>query len=82
MSAMKKEDKTVKARFFCLCMSPALDASVTLPAWPADGVIFKDVAETENVGGKGINVARWLALRGAEASRCEESKSRVKNEQG
>ena len=68
--------------FFCLCMSPALDASVTLPAWPADGVIFKDVAETENVGGKGINVARWLALRGAEASRCEESKSRVKNEQG
>ena len=79
---MKREDKTVKARFFCLCMSPALDASVTLPAWPSDGVIFKDVAETENVGGKGINVARWLALRGAEASRCEESKSRVKNEQG
>ena len=49
-------------------MSPALDASVTLPAWPADGVIFKDVAETENVGGKGINVARWLALRGAVVS--------------
>jgi len=55
-------------KFFCLCMSPALDATVTLPAWPADGVIFKDVAETENVGGKGINVARWLALRGAEVS--------------
>ena len=54
--------------FFCLCMSPALDASVTLPAWPSDGVIFKDVAETENVGGKGINVARWLALRGAKVS--------------
>ena len=54
--------------YFCLCMSPALDASVTLPAWPSDGVIFKDVAETENVGGKGINVARWLALRGAEVS--------------
>ena len=49
-------------------MSPALDASVTLPAWPADGVVFKDVAETENVGGKGINVARWLALRGAKVS--------------
>ena len=54
--------------FFCLCMSPALDASVSLPAWPSDGVIFKDVAETENVGGKGINVARWLALRGAKVS--------------
>ena len=54
--------------FFCLCMSPALDASVTLPAWPSDGVIFKDVAETENVGGKGINVARWLARRGAKVS--------------
>ena len=65
---MKKECKTIQARFFCLCMSPALDASVTLPAWPADGVIFKDVAETENVGGKGINVARWLALRGAVVS--------------
>ena len=49
-------------------MSPALDASVTLPAWPSDGVIFKDVAETENVGGKGINVARWLALSGAKVS--------------
>ena len=58
----------MKAEFFCLCMSPALDASVTLPAWPADGVIFKDVVETENVGGKGINLARWLALRGAEVA--------------
>ena len=54
--------------FFCLCMSPALDATVKLPAWPTDGVIFKDVAEAENVGGKGINVARWLALRGADVS--------------
>ena len=58
----------MKAEYFCLCMSPALDASVTLPAWPSDGVIFKDVVETENVGGKGINVARWLALRGAEVA--------------
>ena len=55
-------------RFFCLCMSPAIDASVTLPAWPTDGVIFKDVAEAVNVGGKGLNVARWLARRGAVVS--------------
>ncbi len=45
-------------------MSPALDATVTLPRWPTDGSISKDVEEIENVGGKGINVARWLAGRG------------------
>ena len=48
-------------------MSPALDASVTLPAWPSDGVIFKDVSETENVGGKGINVSIVLKNLGFES---------------
>ena len=53
-------------QFFCLCMSPALDATVRLPAAPkGEGEIFKDVSEAENVGGKAVNVARWLALRGA-----------------
>ncbi len=53
-------------RFFCLCMSPAIDATVTLPCAPkGEGEIFKDVAEEENVGGKAVNVARWLAIRGA-----------------
>ena len=51
--------------FLCVCMSPALDATVVLPAWPTGGSISKDVEEIENVGGKGINVARWLARRGA-----------------
>lgn len=56
-------------KFHCLCMSPAIDAYVTLPEAPrGDGVIFKNIADVENVGGKGINVARWLALRGAEVS--------------
>ena len=56
-------------KFFCLCMSPALDATIELPWAPSGtGEIFKDVAETENVGGKGLNVARWLALRGAEVA--------------
>ena len=56
-------------RFLCLCMSPALDATVTLPRAPEGaGEIFKDVAETVNVGGKAVNVARWLALRGAEVA--------------
>jgi len=53
-------------RFFCLCMSPAVDATVRLPSAPRGaGEIFKDVAEDENVGGKAVNVARWLAIRGA-----------------
>ena len=60
-------DRTMK--FFCLCMSPALDATVTLPRAPeGEGEIFKDVAEEENVGGKTVNVARWLARRGASAA--------------
>ena len=53
-------------RFFCLCMSPAIDATASLPSAPkGEGEIFKDVSEVENVGGKAVNVARWLALRGA-----------------
>ena len=56
-------------RFVCVCMSPAIDATVKLPRAPkGEGEIFKDVAEDENVGGKAVNVARWLALRGANAS--------------
>lgn len=55
-----------KKQFFCLCMSPAIDATVHLPrALRGEGEIFKDVAEEENVGGKAVNVARWLAVRGA-----------------
>lgn len=55
-----------KKQFFCLCMSPAIDATVHLPrALRGEGEIFKDVAEDENVGGKAVNVARWLAVRGA-----------------
>ena len=47
-------------------MSPALDATVKLPRAPkGGGEIFKDVEEETNVGGKAVNVARYLALRGA-----------------
>ena len=56
-------------KFFCLCMSPAIDATVRLPSAPkGEGEIFKDVVEEENVGGKAVNVARWLAIRGAEVA--------------
>ena len=55
-----------KTRFVCICMSPALDATVRLPRAPkGDGEIFKDIEEETNVGGKAVNVARYLALRGA-----------------
>lgn len=53
-------------KFYCLCMSPAIDATVRLNAWPKDGDVIKNVAETENAGGKGLNVARWISLRGGE----------------
>jgi len=54
-------------RYYCLCLSPAVDALVKLPRAPqGDGEIFKDVVDAENPGGKALNVARWLALRGAD----------------
>lgn len=53
-------------RFFCLCMSPAIDATVALGSAPrGEGEIFKEIIDVENVGGKAVNVARWLAIRGA-----------------
>lgn len=56
-------------KFFCLCMSPAIDALVRLPEAPkGDGEIFKDVVDEDNVGGKAINVARWLAIRGEQVA--------------
>ncbi len=50
-------------------MSPAIDATVRLKSAPrGEGEIFKDVDEEENVGGKAVNVARWLAIRGAKVA--------------
>ena len=51
--------------FFCLCMSPAIDATLTLPAAPRGaGEVIAGVGCEEHPGGKGLNVARWLAVRG------------------
>ena len=56
-------------RFLCVCLSPAIDATVRLDAWPSDGCIIKDAVDTFAPGGKGLNAARWLAVRSlAEAS--------------
>ena len=52
-------------KFLCVSLSPAIDATVRLNAWPADGCVIKDAADTFVPGGKGLNVARWLAKRGA-----------------
>ena len=56
-------------KFLCICLSPAIDATVRLNAWPTDGCIVKNAADTLAPGGKGLNVARWLAVRVREAGR-------------
>ena len=52
-------------KFLCICLSPAIDATVRMDAWPTDGCIVKDAVDTFAPGGKAVNVARWLAKRGA-----------------
>ena len=55
-------------KFLCICLSPAIDATVRMDAWPTDGCIIKNAADTFAPGGKTVNVARWLAKRGATVS--------------
>ena len=52
-------------KFLCICLSPAIDATVRMDGWPKDGLIIKNATDTFVPGGKAINVARWLAKRGA-----------------
>ena len=52
-------------KFLCICLSPAIDATVRMDAWPTDGCVIKNAADTFAPGGKTVNVARWLAIRGA-----------------
>ena len=51
--------------YLCICLSPAIDATVRMNAWPTDGCVIKNAADTFAPGGKTVNVARWLAKRGA-----------------
>ena len=55
-------------KYLCICLSPAIDATVRMDAWPTDGCIIKNAADTFAPGGKTVNVARWLAKRGAEVA--------------
>ena len=50
-------------RYLCICLSPAIDATVRMDAWPTDGCIIKTAADTFVPGGKTVNIARWLAKR-------------------
>ena len=52
-------------KFLCICLSPAIDATVRINAWPTDGCVIKNAADTFAPGGKTVNVARWLSIRGA-----------------
>lgn len=55
-------------KFLCICLSPAIDATVRMDAWPTDGCIIKNAADTFAPGGKTVNVARWLAKRSLAAA--------------
>ena len=57
-----------RRKFFCICLSPAIDATVRMDAWPTDGCIIKNAADTFAPGGKTVNVARWLAVRSLAAA--------------
>ena len=52
-------------KFLCICLSPAIDATVRMDVWPTDGSVIKNATDTFAPGGKTVNVARWLAKRGA-----------------
>ena len=52
------------AAFAALCLSPAFDETVFLPALPRPGETPVAPGADAAPGGKGLNVARWLALRG------------------
>ena len=53
------------SKFLCICLSPAIDATVRMDVWPTDGCVIKNAADVFAPGGKAVNVARWLAKRGA-----------------
>ena len=55
-------------RFLCICLAPAIDATVRMNAWPTDGCVIKNALDTFAPGGKTVNVARWLAKRGAQVA--------------
>lgn len=56
---------TVGMRYFCVSLAPAVDVTMALERVPEDGEVMKNIYDHVTPGGKGLNVARWLAVRGA-----------------
>ena len=54
--------------FAAMCLAPAFDSTVPLPGFPKPGDVIAAPAAEEFPGGKGLNVARWLAARGRRAA--------------
>ena len=50
--------------FATVTLSPALDVMLTVHKFPEPGDVLKGFGEVETPGGKGLNSARWLAMRG------------------
>lgn len=49
--------------FSAISLSPAEDITVSLAKFPEPGDVLKVVSEVSTPGGKGLNLARWLASR-------------------
>ena len=50
--------------FAAVTLSPAIDVTLAFGKFPEPGDVLKGFGEVETPGGKGLNSARWLALRG------------------
>ena len=50
--------------FSTITLSPAIDILLSVDKFPEPGDVLKGFGEIETPGGKGLNSARWLAMRG------------------
>lgn len=50
--------------FSTITLSPAIDILISTDKFPEPGDVLKGFGEIETPGGKGLNSARWLAMRG------------------
>ncbi|MBO7299447.1 MAG: hypothetical protein J6V41_06535 [Kiritimatiellae bacterium] len=55
----------MKTDFATITMSPAIDTTLEIEAFPYDNAVIKAGKEVYSVGGKGLNSAHWLSVRGA-----------------
>ena len=60
-----KLGEIMKTDFATITMSPAIDTTLEIEAFPYDNAVIKAGKEVYSVGGKGLNSAHWLSVRGA-----------------